>query len=100
MARGHSRGRSIVDSYAARRKTIGRVPAEIDWLHIDLFAWNDIARPGRSIGGEAQTIRTLLAMLEARFGATRMTPPKPPVALRGVARGLSATIEREPDQGL
>ena len=44
------------------------VPAEIDWLHIDLFAWNDVARPGRPIGGEAQTIRTLLAMLEARFG--------------------------------
>ena len=38
-----------------------------DWLHIDLFAWNDIARPGRPIGGEAQTIRTLLAYLEQRF---------------------------------
>jgi leucyl aminopeptidase len=45
------------------------VPEAIDWLHIDLFAWNDVARPGRPIGGEAQTIRTLLAMLEARFGA-------------------------------
>ena len=38
-----------------------------DWLHIDLFAWNDVARPGRPIGGEAQTIRTLLAYLEQRF---------------------------------
>ena len=40
-----------------------------DWLHIDLFAWNDTARPGRPIGGEAQTIRTLLAYLEQRFKA-------------------------------
>ena len=45
------------------------VPEAIDWLHIDLFAWNDVARAGRPVGGEAQTIRTLLAMLEARFGA-------------------------------
>ena len=44
------------------------VPAGIDWLHIDLFAWNDAARPGRPAGGEAQTLRTLLAYLERRFG--------------------------------
>jgi leucyl aminopeptidase len=43
------------------------VPAEIDWLHLDLFAWNDSARPGRPVGGEAQTLRTLLAYLEARY---------------------------------
>jgi leucyl aminopeptidase len=45
------------------------VPADLDWLHIDLFAWNDGARPGRPAGGEAQTLRTLLGHLEARFGA-------------------------------
>ncbi len=45
------------------------VPAELDWLHIDLFAWNDSARPGRPVGGEAQTLRTLLAYLEQRFAA-------------------------------
>ena len=44
------------------------VPADLDWLHIDLFAWNDGARPGRPVGGEAQTLRTLLAYLEERFG--------------------------------
>ncbi len=43
------------------------VPEQQDWLHIDLFAWNDVARAGRPIGGEAQTIRTLLAYLESRF---------------------------------
>jgi leucyl aminopeptidase len=43
------------------------VPEQQDWLHIDLFAWNDGARPGRPVGGEAQTIRTLLAYIEQRF---------------------------------
>ena len=43
------------------------VPEHQDWLHIDLFAWNDAPRPGRPVGGEAQTIRTLLAYLEQRF---------------------------------
>ncbi len=44
------------------------VPDAMDWLHIDLFAWNDAARPGRPAGGEAQTIRTLLAWLQQRYG--------------------------------
>jgi leucyl aminopeptidase len=46
------------------------VPAGTEWLHVDLAAWNDIARPGRPVGGEAQAIRTLLAHLQARFGAS------------------------------
>jgi leucyl aminopeptidase len=44
------------------------VPPDMDWLHLDLFAWNDSPRPGRPVGGEAQALRTLLAYLEARFG--------------------------------
>ena len=43
------------------------VPANLPWLHIDLFAWNNAARPGRPMGGEAQTLRTLLAYLEERY---------------------------------
>lgn len=43
------------------------VPAGLDWLHIDLFAWNSSSAPGRPVGGEAQTLRTLLAYLERRF---------------------------------
>jgi leucyl aminopeptidase len=45
------------------------VPADLPWLHIDLYAWNDAARPGRPAGGEAQTIRTLLAWLERRYSS-------------------------------
>jgi leucyl aminopeptidase len=37
------------------------------WLHIDLFAWNHSAKPGRPEGGEAQTIRALYALLKERY---------------------------------
>jgi leucyl aminopeptidase len=47
------------------------VPEALHWLHIDLFAWNDSARPGRPVGGEAQTLRTLLAWLERRYVGAR-----------------------------
>ncbi|MBA4216595.1 MAG: leucyl aminopeptidase family protein [Roseateles sp.] len=45
------------------------LPPEQDWLHVDMFAWNDSPRPGCPVGGEAQTIRTLLAYLEQRYSA-------------------------------
>ena len=45
------------------------VPEALPWLHIDLYAWNDGARPGRPAGGEAQTLRTLIAWLQERYPA-------------------------------
>ena len=44
------------------------VAAQTDWLHIDLYAWNPKERPGRPIGGEAQTVRALFALLAERYG--------------------------------
>jgi len=44
------------------------VAAETDWLHIDLYAWNAKERPGRPVGGEAQTVRALYALLTERYG--------------------------------
>jgi leucyl aminopeptidase len=41
------------------------VPAEIPWVHIDTFAWNNAARPGRPEGGEALTLRALYRMIGA-----------------------------------
>jgi leucyl aminopeptidase len=38
------------------------------WAHLDLFAWNDEALPGRPRGGEATALRPLLALVEERFG--------------------------------
>ena len=38
------------------------------WAHIDLFAWNATARPGRPHGGETQVIRAVYEVLKARYG--------------------------------
>ncbi len=40
-----------------------------EWAHFDLFAWNSEARPGRPVGGEAQTIRAIHDYLKLRFDA-------------------------------
>jgi leucyl aminopeptidase len=44
------------------------VPATVAWAHIDVYAWNDTAAPGRPEGGEAQSLRALFAAIEARSG--------------------------------
>lgn len=38
------------------------------WAHIDMMAWNPGAKPGRPKGGEAQSTRALLSMLQKRYG--------------------------------
>jgi len=43
------------------------VPTGTSWLHLDLYAWNQEARPGRPKGGEAQSLRALFALLSSRF---------------------------------
>ena len=40
------------------------------WAHLDLFAWNETSRPGRPEGGEAQTIRAVVAAVEKMLVAT------------------------------
>ena len=38
------------------------------WLHCDIYAWNQTARPGRPEGGECQAARALYALLVKRYG--------------------------------
>jgi leucyl aminopeptidase len=38
------------------------------WLHLDIPAWTDRARPGRPVGAEANAARALYAMLKERHG--------------------------------
>ncbi len=40
---------------------------DIPWVHIDMMAWNPKSLPGRPIGGEAQTLRTLFAYVRDIF---------------------------------
>jgi leucyl aminopeptidase len=40
----------------------------VSWAHFDLYGWNPTARPARPKGGECQTARAILSLLEARHG--------------------------------
>ena len=39
------------------------VPESVAWAHFDTYAWNDVSRPGRPVGGEAQALRAVLAAI-------------------------------------
>lgn len=43
------------------------VDAKIDWLHVDLFAWEPGGRPGRSRGGLEMGLRTMHAFIAQRY---------------------------------
>ena len=47
------------------RRFVSRAKA---WLHCDIYAWNQTARPGRPEGGECQAARALYALLVSRYG--------------------------------
>ena len=38
------------------------------YVHLDIFGWTPVAKPGRPFGGEAQAIRAIFAMLKSRYG--------------------------------
>ncbi|MBL8630528.1 MAG: leucyl aminopeptidase family protein, partial [Rhodospirillaceae bacterium] len=42
------------------------VDTDVPWVHLDLFAWNKGARPGRPEGGEAYAQRALFALIQKR----------------------------------
>jgi leucyl aminopeptidase len=44
------------------------VPKDIQWAHLDTFAWRPAAKPGRPKGGDALGLRAAEAMLRARYG--------------------------------
>lgn len=45
------------------------VPQGTRWLHADIFGWNPTAKPTGSVGGEAQAIRALYAVMSERYGS-------------------------------
>jgi leucyl aminopeptidase len=44
-----------------------RFAPKTGWVHLDIFAWNPKARPGWPTGGEAQAVRALFHLLQARY---------------------------------
>ena len=47
------------------RRFVSRAKA---WLHCDIYAWNQTARPGRPEGAECQAARALYSLLVSRHG--------------------------------
>ena len=47
------------------------VPAKIPWAHFDINAYNDQAKPGKPIGGEAECIRGVFAYLHSYLYTTK-----------------------------
>ncbi len=45
------------------------VPDSVPWCHVDIYAWNDSAKPGRPKGGEAQSLRAFFAFLQNRYAS-------------------------------
>jgi leucyl aminopeptidase len=43
-------------------------PETGSWVHLDVFAWNNRARPGWPMGGAAQGLRALFKVISDRFG--------------------------------
>jgi leucyl aminopeptidase len=50
---------AVVAALFLRRFVAPGVP----WAHLDLYAWNDAARPGRPEGGEAQGLRAVFSSI-------------------------------------
>ncbi len=43
------------------------VDADIPWVHIDTFSWNQFDKPGRPQGGEALGLRAVFRYLQSRY---------------------------------
>jgi leucyl aminopeptidase len=51
------------------------VTPEVPWLHLDAYAWNDSASPGRPEGGESQAIRAAFAAFSTFLNVTARVEP-------------------------
>ncbi|MFU8798126.1 MAG: leucyl aminopeptidase family protein [Gammaproteobacteria bacterium] len=43
------------------------VPADVNWIHVDLMAWNLTSRPGRPEGGEVMGLRAIYKLLRDKY---------------------------------
>jgi leucyl aminopeptidase len=43
------------------------VPDDVEWAHLDTYAWRDTAKPGRPKGGEALGLRAIFSALSNRY---------------------------------
>lgn len=52
------------------------VEDKIDWIHMDVFAWEQGGKPGRPRGGADTGLRAIFAYLEERYAAAPKKPKK------------------------
>jgi len=43
------------------------IPDNVEWAHLDTFAWRDAPKPGRPKGGDALGMRAIFALLKGRY---------------------------------
>ena len=43
------------------------IPDNVEWAHLDTFAWRDAPKPGRPKGGDALGLRAIFALLKGRY---------------------------------
>jgi leucyl aminopeptidase len=48
------------------------VDPKIDWVHVDLYAWDHGGKPGRSRGGTEMASRALFAYIQKRFASKNL----------------------------
>ncbi len=51
------------------------IRASPNWIHIDLYAWNDQSRPAAPEGGEIQAARAILVSLKKQFAIIKNPQP-------------------------
>src|SRR5690606_35193629 len=61
-------GARLAGAVSAALDTERFPPDDLPWAHLDTYARNDSARPGRPAGGEALGLRSAYALLKARVG--------------------------------
>ena len=52
------------------------VPDDVPWAHFDMMAWNNMSRPGRPEGGEAQAARAIFTTIEKRIESRPSSRPE------------------------
>ncbi len=45
------------------------IDEKTDWIHLDIYGWQDTAKPGRPQGGTDHGLLTMLALLEERYAS-------------------------------
>jgi leucyl aminopeptidase len=68
----------------------------VSWIHLDTFAWNLKARPGRPIGGEAFNLLAVFELLEGRFRYPAATERAPRPADRSSNRSVRSSSGHTP----